>query len=416
MNDAQLNIKRVLLSAFACDPVFGSDEEVGWQWAKQLSSRGYDVTVITRGSHRKAIEQRVHETGECSQVRFEYVDLPWLHAMLRHINRRNHIYYYVWQWLAFLRARVLHRHAPFDLIHHVTWVSFRQPSFMGLVGVPFYFGPVAGGDQIPLGYTEEFSFKQRLIEWSRESLNALVRFDPLMYLTYASATKVFFTSAGHLRLVPRLARPKASIELAIGSEAAQSTLGVPERIDRVPDARLLFVGRCIGWKGMDFGLRAFQRVKMLRPEARLTVVGDGVDRPRWMAKAVELGIGDAIEWRGWQPKDQVLNLYNDFDVMFYPSLRDSGGFVVLEALQQGLPVVCFRLGGPGVVVDDSCGAAVVAGRDVDGTVTRFATAVVEVLDRRQEAPNLSEACRRRARVFTWDSLVSRIYGPDGEKI
>lgn len=400
-------IKRVLLSAFACDPHFGSDEEVGWQWAKELSARGYEVTVLTRRSHQQANEQQVRETGECAHVCFEYLDIDWLHAILRRVNRRNHIYYYLWQWFAYRHARALHHASAFDLIHHVTWVSFRQPSFMGLVGAPFYFGPVAGGDEIPRGYTREFAFRQRLVEWARRALNSLVRFDPFMRLTYATANKVFFTSAGHLHRVPRSVRNNAMVELAIGCEPGADTRSAQPLCQH--GARLLFVGRCIGWKGMDFGLRTFQRVRQLRPEATLTIVGDGTDRPRWQAKAKALGVAEAIVWRGWLEKAQVQQLYADFDLMFYPSLRDSGGFVVLEALQHGVPVVCFKLGGPGVIVDDSCGAAVEAEPDMETTVLRYADAVVNVLARVQGDSHLAEACRRRAGMFTWDALVTRIY-------
>lgn len=403
--------KRVLLSAFACDPYHGSDEEVGWQWAKQLSARGYDVTVVTRRSHQAAIEQANRAVGDCSGVRFEYVDADRLHAVLHRISRRNHIYYYAWQWLAFRRAQALHRVAAFDLIHHVTWVSFRQPSFMGLVGAPFYFGPVAGGDKIPKGYTKDFSFKQRVVEWARAAVNAMVRFDPLMHLTYSTATKVFFTSIGHVEFVPRVARHKYGVDMCIGCDYDQAALALADEERTVSGSRLLFVARCIGWKGMDFGLQAFHRVKMLRPETTLTVVGDGADRTRWMAKAVELGVSDSIEWRGWVPKAELQTLYRKFDLMFFPSLRDPGGFVVLEALQSGIPVVCFKLGGPGLVVDDSCGAAVEAGPDVEETVGRYADTVVRVLERARSDSSFSESCRRRAGVFTWDALVSRIYGP-----
>jgi len=406
-----MKFKRVLLSAFACDPYHGSDEEVGWQWAKQLSARGCDVTVVTRRSHQAAIEQAVREVGECTKVRFEYVDADWLHAILQPVSRRNHLYYYTWQWLAFRRAQALHCVAAFDLIHHVTWVSFRQPSFMGLVGVPFYFGPVAGGDKIPKGYTKDFAFKQRLVEWTRAAVNDMVRFDPLMYLTYSTATKVFFTSAGHIQCAPRVARKKAVVDMCIGCDFQHENQFGADKRDRVSGDRLLFVARCIGWKGMDFGLRAFQRVKKLRPETTLTIVGDGADRPRWMAKAVELGVSDSIEWRGWVPKSQLQQLYKEFDLMFFPSLRDPGGFVVLESLQSGTPVVCFNLGGPGLVVDDSCGAAVEAGPDVAETETRYAATVVAVLDRVHADANFSESCRQRAGLFTWDALVSRIYGP-----
>lgn len=401
---------RILLSAFACDPVFGSDEEVGWQWAKQLSLRGVDVTVMTRRSHQTAIEAHVASTGECATVKFVYLDLDTLHAVLKRVNRRNHLYYYFWQWQAHKLAKTLHVRKSFDLIHHVTWVSFRQPSFMHRVGPPVYFGPVAGGDEIPPGYTSTFSLQQKLVEWVRRLANLLVRFDPLMRMTYRHASKVLFTSEGHLPRVPCFAREKASVELAIGMDQNASAGGQAFVPRAGTGKRLLFAGRCIGWKGMDLGLEIFAKVCTQRPETTLTVIGDGVDRARWMQRADQLGVSQSIEWRGWLPKDTVLGMYREFDALFYPSLRDSGGFVVLEALQSGLPVVCLKLGGPGVVVDDTCGAAVPALPNIEATIDNFASAVIATLDRGQADTELSAACHARVRNFTWAALVQRIYG------
>ena len=403
----------ILLSAFACDPFFGSDEEVGWQWARELSERGHAVTVLTRTSHRAAITQHVAVTGQCAGVHFEYVDLPRLHRLMMCFNRRNHFYYYFWQWAAYQRARQLLRaQAPgqrFDLVHHITWVSFRQPSFMGLLGIPFVFGPVAGGDEIPTGYTAAFGGKAKLKEWIRHLANSFVSIDPFMRLTYAQASRVFFTSEGHLPRVPQVARTKAKIELAIGSDTTNLPLHACVTPGRKP-ARLLFAGRCIGWKGMDLGLEVLARVRAQRPDVTLTIVGDGEDRVRWEASARRLGVADAVDWLGWLTKEAVQQLYAEFDLLFYPSLRDSGGFVVLEALQNGLPVVCFKLGGPGVVVDQSCGAAVVALPDVTQTLSDYAGAVLQTLQRCELEAGLAAACQARARQFTWPALIERIYG------
>ncbi len=401
---------KVLLSAFACDPILGSDEEVGWQWARELSMRNVGITVITRKSHRPAIEKHVEATGQCKNVHFIYVDIDWLHPVLHRINRRNHIYYYFWQWAAYRTAARLHAMAPFDLVHHVTWVSFRQPSFMGLLGTPMYFGPVAGGDEIPKGYARAFSFNQRMAEHLRGWANILTRFDPLMRMTYRNASKIFFTSQEHLQRVPQFARSKAAVELAIGCDRRKVDTLANHAEPARQGNRLLFVGRCIGWKGMDIGLLVFAKIRQIRPDITLTVIGDGVDRARWMEKARELGVAHAIDWRGWLSKLAVLDLYAKFDVLFYPSLRDSGGFVVLEALQCGLPVVAFRLGGPGVVVVDSCGAAVEASPDMAETVERYAQAVLATLARARNEPGLPSACYARAAEFTWDALIDRIYG------
>lgn len=403
-----MSSKRILLSAFACDPYFGSDEEIGWQWARELSARGFEVTVLTRRSHQAAIERGIEETGQCRSVRFEYIDIDCLHRIVKHVNRRNHLYYYAWQAAAFWRARKLHARQPFALIHHVTWYSFRQPSFMGLIGAPFYFGPVAGGDEIPPGYTVDFSLKEKVFEAARRFSNALVRFDPMMRLTFATATRIYFTSEAHLRRVRSSAAAKAALEFGIGCDLP--TVAAMTDMPRAAHGdRLLFVGRCIGWKGMDIGLRIFAQVRKRRPTVSLTVIGDGVERKRWMAKAQAMGLGDAIEWRGWIEKDALQKMYSQYDAFFFPSLRDSGGFVVLEALQSGLPVVCFKLGGPGVVVDATCGQAVVAQEDMEETVERFADAVIHVLNLGAAAHDWKTPCKRRVENFTWESLIRRIY-------
>jgi glycosyltransferase involved in cell wall biosynthesis len=405
--------KRILLSAFECNPFVGSDAEVGWQWARQLSRRNFNVTVLTRKTHQVDIEKAIAETGDCAQVRFIYVDMRWLYRITELINPRNHLYYYFWQLRAFFAAYSLHRQQAFNLIHHVTWVSFRQPSLMGFVGAPMYFGPVAGGDEIPHGYTRSFAFKQRAVEFFRGLLNSAVRFDPLMWLTYASANKIFFTSNAHLARVPSYVQHKAKIELAIGcdvSDVSSAPKQIPKPISKPRRGnRLLFVGRFLGLKGMDIGLEIFERIRQVRPDVTLTIIGDGEEHQRWKDKAVTLGVDHAIEWLGWLAKADVLKLYAEFDVFFFPSLRDSGGFVILEALQQGLPVVCFKLGGPGVIVNESCGVAVEATAEIEQTISTYADAVLRVLDTAKNDDQLPVRCKQRAHFFEWDALIKRLY-------
>ena len=400
----------ILLSAFECNPYMGSDAEVGWQWAHQLSKRGYQVTVITRGTHQKEIEQWIVKTGESKAVNFVYVDVNWLYPLTELINPRNHIYYYFWQFKAYLIAKKLHSKKPFSLIHHLTWVSFRQPSFMGLIDAPMYFGPVAGGDEIPKGYAKTFALKQQLVESFRSLINGLVKIDPLMWLTYAKAEKVFFTSPSHLARVPKFVKRKAQIELAIGCDLPTSYSDQENNKHPLRRGnRLLFVGRFLGLKGMDIGLDAFALIRQTRPDITLTLVGDGIERDRWVNKAKLLNVFDAIEWRGWIPKEDVQKLYAEFDIFYFPSLRDSGGFVVLEALQNGMPVVCFKLGGPGMLVDDTCGDAVDAGSNVAQATLDLAAATLKILADSEKNHHLPENCRKRAKLFTWDALIARMY-------
>lgn len=402
-------MSRILLSAFACDPYFGSDEEVGWQWALSLSRAGHDVTVLTRQSHQDAIERHIAEHGPLRRVTFEYVDAPRVHGVLKRFNRRNHIYYYLWQYLAFRRAQACHARHPFDSVHHVTWVSFRQPSFMGWLGIPFLFGPVAGGDRIPSGYASLFRWRERLVEYLRSLANQCVRFDPFMRLTFRQAHTVVFTSQQHLALVPKHVGRRSRVALAIGCHPLEDHS--PMLQPRPPGkARLVYVGRLIGWKGLDLGLRAFKQVLETCPDARLTIIGDGLNRGRWQRLALDLRIAHAIDWKGWLTKTEVLASYRLYDLLFNPSLRDSGGFNVLESLQHGLPVVCFNLGGPGLIVNEACGRSVEATADINASIRAFSGAVVETLREIESGRDYTEACMQRAAEFDWQTLVARIYG------
>lgn len=401
----------ILLSAFACDPLFGSDEEVGWRWAENLAKRGHHVSVITRDSHRAAIEQRVAETGECALVHFIYHDIPWLHSLLRRINRRNHIYYYFWQWSAASKALSLSSQYRWDVVHHVTWVSIRQPSFMWRLPLRFIFGPVAGGDEIPAGYARRFSLKERVVEVVRAGANRVVRLDPLMRTTYDRAHRVLVTSRQQIALLPKSVQSRAEVVLAIGTNVDDiCPVALKTEGDRTPNPpRFLFAGRLIGWKGMHIGLRAFAQILKREPQATLTIVGDGVDRVRLEGVAADLGIAQAVIWRGWMSKAELAAAYADFDLLFYPSLRDSGAFVVLEALEAGLPVVCFDLGGPGVIVDETCGEAVSPPQNERDAPLALAEGALRQLERLRTGGVNSTDCQLRAGQFTWSKLVETVY-------
>ncbi len=138
---------KILLSAYACEPGFGSEAAVGWTWASQLGPE-HEVHVITRESNRAAIEAEL-AVRPLPRVHFSYFDLPpWIRAWKRG-NRGVHLYYFLWQIGAYRVARALHEAVAFDVVHHVTFASVRFPSWMGLLGPPFIFGPVGGGEYSP---------------------------------------------------------------------------------------------------------------------------------------------------------------------------------------------------------------------------------------------------------------------------
>lgn len=406
-------MKKVLLSAFGCAPNRGSDAEVGWKWAVTLAGAGHEVWVMTREVNREAIETELQKIGAPRNLHFLYFEISWLLKLTAKVYGRIYFYYYLWQWGAYRRALAAHKTIKFDVAHHVTWVSARQPSFMGNLGIPFYFGPVAGGETAPWRLRIGYGLRQWVADILRDTVNLLVKVDPLMWWTFAQAGKIYVTSKQTRDLLPRIFRKKAVVQLAIATDWSQSPQESTHDLKRAmtnKDVRILYVGRFIGWKGMHIGLRAFKEVVNRIPSARLTMVGRGPDERRWRRLASYLSLEQHIEWIPWTDRDTLRRLYAEHDIFLFPSLHESGGLVVLEALAQGLPVVCLDLGGPGVVVDDSCGIRVNT-RDIsqNDVVHAMAESLLNLARQPQLREKLGNGAMERVKQFNWRSLVERIY-------
>ena len=103
-------------------------------------------------------------------------------------------------------------------------------------------------------------------------------------------------------------------------------------------------------------------------------------------------------------------LYQQHDVFLFPSLHDSGGMVVLEAMRHGLPVVCLDLGGPSVMVDDSCGYKInTSGRSETDVVDGLGYTLIKFFEDSEQRKYLAKGALERARSISWKSLVKSIY-------
>ena len=96
------------------------------------------------------------------------------------------------------------------------------------------------------------------------------------------------------------------------------------------------VGRIAKEKNVELGLRAFERARARRPETRMVVVGDGPARRRLEAAHPE------VRFVGVQRGADLAAHYASGDVFLFPSLSDTFGNVVMEALASALPVVVVR--------------------------------------------------------------------------
>jgi glycosyltransferase involved in cell wall biosynthesis len=321
--------------------------------------RYHEVWVITRANNRAPIEKAL-AMKPLPNVHWVYFDLPRWARFWKKKQQGMHLYYYLWQIGAYFVARKLHRRVGFNLVHHVTFVNYWMPSYMALLPAPFVWGPVGGGESSPRSFWRSFSFRGRAYELLRDLARSLAQFDPFVRLAARRATVKLATTPQTEKRLHALGCRNVLVHPAVGlmSEEIRTLNAFPLR--QSDPFRLFSIGGLLHLKGFELGLRAFARFQARFPATEYWIIGDGPERKRLEKLADNLGLGGKVRFWGTIPRAEVLEKLADCDVLVNPSLHDSGGWVCLEAMAAGRPVICLDLGGPALQVTEETGIKIPA--------------------------------------------------------
>jgi len=160
---------------------------------------------------------------------------------------------------------------------------------------------------------------------------------------------------------------------------------------------LLMVGRVAAEKNVELGLRAFEHARTARPGTRMIVVGDGPARARLAAAH------PAARFVGVQRGAALAAHYASSDVFLFPSLSDTFGNVVMEALASGLPVVSFAVAAAAEHVDDGISGRLVA----PGDEAAYMAALASLVDLSVALEPMRVAALAAARRATWPEVLAR---------
>ena len=398
---------KVLVSAYACEPGKGSEPGVGWNWVRQIARFADDVRVITRANNREVIEKTLKEEP-LPNVHWVYFDLPRWARFWKKGQRGVHLYYYLWQVGIYFLTRRLHRDVKFDLVHHVTFVNYWMPSFLALLPVPFVWGPVGGSDSTPTSFYPTFSLRGRLYEWVRGLALRLGELDPFTKMTARRSAVALATTRETAERLTRLGVRRVSVvsQVALPEDEIRQLSEFPLHWGN--PFRLLSLGRLLHWKGFHLGLMAFARFARERPRSEYWFVGDGPERRNLERLAGELGVADKVRFWGALPRAEALQKLAACDVLVHPSLHDSGGWVIVEAMAAGRPVICLDLGGPALQVTRNTGFKILA-RLPEQAVKDLTEAMLNLSIDEALRQQMGEAARRRVRdAFSWERRGNEI--------
>ncbi len=166
---------------------------------------------------------------------------------------------------------------------------------------------------------------------------------------------------------------------------------------------ILYIGFLSERKGLRQLLEAFEDVHRGLPEARLVLAGRGPMQAELAALAEKLGAPGAVEFRGFVEPQRVPEVYAGADVFVLPSLEDTFGVVVVEALASGVPVVCSKFAGASGYLREAHD-----GRVVDPTrPSEMAHALLELLRQPELRRAMAVRGREIARQFDAPRVAER---------
>lgn len=339
---------KILYVALSCGPNLGSEDAIGWHLPITAAEAGHDVTVLTREDKREEIQAYVESHPAQIYPRFVYAPL----GKLANICKGPMYSIRAILWCRSIRP-LLERicaDASFDIIHQITPVEFRALADYSGLNVRTVVGPVGGGEYAPGQYRHYLKGEWR-VELFRRVLNEVCvrlssfkkRIKAIDFIYFANReTERFFE--GH------------SVE--VKSFGLKTEIGIDRKIEEPAanciesgELRILFVGRLVPRKGVELLLEACAKAGAAGLNFRLKICGEGKSRAGQELLVKNLGIGDRVEFEGRVNRDQLAEFYRWANIVAMPSLRETGGAVIAEAISHHRPLICADSFGAGLVLD-----------------------------------------------------------------
>ncbi len=406
--DEQNTQKKILLSAYACSPIRGSEPGNGWSWCIELAALGYEVWCFTNIEDKDEILSATASLN-LPNLSFVFVALSFNldKLLLDTSSKKVYFHYLLWQKKAGSLAIQHHKKLNFDVAHHVSFGSLQQGGFIWrLKGAKKIFGP-AGGGQHALEIFKNYFGKS----WQTEKLRTLIskmglKFSSNFKNTMLKSDYVLTTNedtmnmalsvkgirANKVVFVPDTAVPKIMEAIPFVEKPAHGTL------------KLLWVGRLLPRKGLNLVLNALKFVPA-HVDYSLTIVGDGECFPLINLWIDEYGIDrKRLNILGKMPFVDVIDEYKKADTFIFCSMRDSFGAQLTEAMAFSLPIITLNIHGAVKGVPDSCGIKINT-NTIEQTLADIAAAITTMHDDINLRKQFSIGSYNYSKQNTWQNRV-----------
>ena len=172
---------------------------------------------------------------------------------------------------------------------------------------------------------------------------------------------------------------------------------------------ILWVGKFDYRKQLELAIRTISQLANDYPFIKLNIVGDKNNPTYTLLSNLcsKLNIEQNITWHGKIPNKDVHKLMQMSDIFLFTSIDEGTPHVVLESIQNNLPIVCFDTCGQGDVVNDSVGIKIPLSNSTKSP-SEFANAISVLINNRKKLHQMRVNCAKRQKEMSWDLKMQKV--------
>ena len=408
---------KILINSYTCCPDMGSEPGMGWNWIVSLANH-CELHVITEGEYQPQIETWMAQPEHREQA--EKMHFYW-NPVSEEIRRmcwnqgdwRFYKYYKDWQQKTAEIAREICQKEQIDILHQLNMIGFREPGYLWQIsqetGVPFVWGPIGGLKLFPMAFAKGGGMKMRAFLSLKNFLNIWqLKHDKRVEQAFKQASLLVSSIPDSYHAIKNYKGIESVIIPETGTFVDTLFDDTTQRFKK-EKLSVLWVGKFDFRKRLDIAIRATAMVRTFGVKMTLNVFGTGSQKQQHEATdlAQVLGIADSIVWMGNRPNSEVTAEMRQADLLLFTSVNEDTSTVVLEAISNHLPVLCFDACGMASVITDDVGFKIPL-TTPEQSVKNFAEKIAYLYQHRERLAELSEHCKARAEELSWENKARKM--------
>ncbi len=398
---------KILFGAYSCGPNRGSEPGVGWNFVIGVAKYHKVHVLLNQLEFEQSVTEYCRENPEAvKNITFHFIPEVF-YPTLRKIYPPSYYHFYRrWQKRAYQYAIELDRKENFDLIHQVTLAGYREPGYLWKLGKPYVIGPLGGFTQTNLRLLPGLGLYGMVFYGIRNIINAFqVRYGFAARSLPANADAIIVSDDKGTEDVKRLWKRDSHLMQEVGTHSSPGEAVLPQR--QAGEAlRICWAGLLIPRKALNFLLQALPECKH---PMEVNVLGGGEMESKWKKLAKQQKIEHQVHFKGYVSHRDVQATMANSHVLCVTSIHEGGtGTIVLEALQNGLPIICLNHCGFASVVNERIGIKIPI-KNTKQIIEDFAQALDYLYENEDVRYRMAKcAAEEESLKYTWENKIKQV--------